>query len=391
MRLVGARVARNACETERIDVSVRDGRVAGFGPAARGRELEIDLSGYLLLPGLINAHDHLEFNLFPRLGRGPYGNALEWARDVYHPDASPVKEQLAAPKRIRLLWGGLKNLLSGVTTVAHHNPYEPATFDHRFPIRVVERFAWAHSLDFSPDLAEKFRSAPADSPFVVHAAEGTDEDAFAEIERLDALGALDSRTVLVHAIALKAADIELIRARRCSIVWCPTSNLFTCGKTLPVEALNAGIPIALGTDSALTAAGDLRDEICAARKAAQMPMSRVYEMLTTAPASILRLREGHGEIREAGPADLVAIPDHGQTPAAALADLHASLVMVAGRIKLMSPGIMSQNARLHLSRLQRICVEERGEAFVDMNLAFMQEVAAGALGNFCLAGKRVSL
>jgi ubiquinone/menaquinone biosynthesis C-methylase UbiE len=32
---------------------------------------DIDLAGYLLLPGLINAHDHLEFGLFPNLGAGP--------------------------------------------------------------------------------------------------------------------------------------------------------------------------------------------------------------------------------------------------------------------------------------------------------------------------------
>src|SRR5438132_6224424 len=32
----------------------------------------IDLPGYLLLPGLVNAHDHLEFGLFPNLGCGPY-------------------------------------------------------------------------------------------------------------------------------------------------------------------------------------------------------------------------------------------------------------------------------------------------------------------------------
>src|SRR5262245_47510100 len=84
----------------------------------------IDLENRLILPGLINAHDHLEFNLFPRLGRGPYSNSADWARDIYQPEVSPVREHLSVPRNIRMLWGGLKNLLCGVTTVCHHNPYD---------------------------------------------------------------------------------------------------------------------------------------------------------------------------------------------------------------------------------------------------------------------------
>src|SRR5439155_11568458 len=111
------------------------------------------------LPGLINAHDHLEFGLFPRLGKGPYCNATEWASDIYRPEASPVREHLSVPKRIRLLWGGIRNLLSGVTTVAHHNPYD-AAFNSRFPLRVVKRYGWAHSLDFCTDVARRYRRTP---------------------------------------------------------------------------------------------------------------------------------------------------------------------------------------------------------------------------------------
>ena len=45
----------------------------------------LDLTGYLLLPGLINAHDHLEFGLFPNLGSGPYQNSAEWAKESIAP------------------------------------------------------------------------------------------------------------------------------------------------------------------------------------------------------------------------------------------------------------------------------------------------------------------
>src|SRR6202011_2159996 len=99
----------------------------------------------------------------------------EWAKDVYRPHEPPVKQQLAVPKSLRLHWGGIKNLISGVTTVAHHNDLHPALLDPNFPVRVVKRYGWAHSLAFSPDWAARFRSTPAHCPFVIHAAEGTDE------------------------------------------------------------------------------------------------------------------------------------------------------------------------------------------------------------------------
>ncbi|HEY3825499.1 MAG TPA: hypothetical protein VGL82_13125, partial [Bryobacteraceae bacterium] len=133
VRLRGGRVALSASQAERIDVAVKAGRILPFDSRVND-PTDVDLSGHLLLPGLINAHDHLEFNLFPRLGRGPWPNASAWAAEVHRPEESPVKEHLRVPKNVRLIWGGIKNLLSGVTTVAHHNPYEPFVFTDRFPV-----------------------------------------------------------------------------------------------------------------------------------------------------------------------------------------------------------------------------------------------------------------
>src|SRR6476620_699234 len=55
---------------------------------------EIDLDGYTIFPGLINAHDHLELNHYPRSKfRERYDNASEWSRDMNaHLNFSPFKE-----------------------------------------------------------------------------------------------------------------------------------------------------------------------------------------------------------------------------------------------------------------------------------------------------------
>ncbi len=60
--------------------SIRDGAPGQMRSLTLFSGSSLDLSGFLLLPGLINAHDHLEFSLFPNIGDGPYQNAAQWAR-----------------------------------------------------------------------------------------------------------------------------------------------------------------------------------------------------------------------------------------------------------------------------------------------------------------------
>src|SRR5438552_9584515 len=136
----GGRISCDARTAVHANIAIRNGLILGIadrsGPGANYSSAEteaLDLSGHLILPGLINAHDHLEFNLFPRLGNGPYPNSEAWANDIYQPGRSPLREHRSVPKPVRLWWGGLKNLLSGVTTVCHHNPYEEEMFGRHFP------------------------------------------------------------------------------------------------------------------------------------------------------------------------------------------------------------------------------------------------------------------
>lgn len=380
MRLTGARIATGPRTTTHRDLTIRDGRIH-FDASA---DQSLDLTGHLLLPGLINAHDHLEFNLFPRLGNRLYANAREWAADIYRPTQSPVAEHLAVPKRVRLCWGGLRNLLSGVTTVAHHNPFEEEIFDARFPVRVLRRFSWAHSLDFSPDLLTPYRDTPEDSPFIIHAAEGIDAKAASEIAHLDDLGVLGPRTVLVHALAAGPREIALLRERGSAVVWCPGSNLSIYGRTVSREVLDSGIPIALGTDSALTFHGDLADELRTAHSLGISP-ERLYRMVTTDAAFILRLTSGEGEIREGGVADLIAVEDRGQTPAEALLDLQPRMAIIDGRIRLVAGALASHTT------LNRIDVEDRGAFYVDADVAHLAREASAALGpTLTLAGKRIA-
>jgi len=389
VRLTGARVALGAASAERIDLEIRRGRLQQRG-SSNGHGPELDLDGYMILPGLINCHDHLEFDLFPRLGCGPYPNATAWAEDIYHPNCSPVKQHLAVPKAARLAWGGLKNLLSGVTTVAHHNPYDAAVFENGFPVRVVKRFGWAHSLHFSSDLASRYRAVSTRWPFLVHAAEGTDSKATSEIQELDRSGVLSFRTVLIHGVGIDCDSLEILLRRRASLVWCPSSNLFILSQTLRPEVLRSAVPICLGTDSALTCQGDLACELKVARQAGCLTAEEIYPMVTTQAARVLHLNRGEGEIREHGIADLLAVQDSGQSPAEALQDFLPALVILGGRIQLVSECLAKRLDPSLTRHLQRIELEGRGAWLVNVDVSVLRAVSESALGtNIQLAGRRV--
>jgi cytosine/adenosine deaminase-related metal-dependent hydrolase len=388
--LSGARVAFNAAIARRVDLEVREGRIH-YGGVAGSNDL-FDVSGMLLLPGLINAHDHLEFNLFPSLGRRLYNNASEWAADIYRPFESPVKEHLSVPLRARLMWGAVRNLMSGVTTVAHHNACDPALFEPGFPVSVLRNFAWAHSLEFSPDLTGRFQNTPAGWPFIVHAAEGIDDLARSEIARLEELGILAPHTVLVHAIAAGPEDLARLRRHATSIVWCPRSNFSTYGHTVSPLILRSGIRIALGTDSAISSTGDLRDDIRTAVSECGLAWETMYRMVTSGAASVLGLRRGEGSIREEGVADLVGVVDEGQSPAEAIANLRPEFVMVRGRIRLLSNQLANALPCSFSKGFQRIRLASHGSCYVDADLAGLYREATASVGSdLRLAGRSITV
>jgi cytosine/adenosine deaminase-related metal-dependent hydrolase len=388
--ITGARVALSSQESSSLNIHVHGGRIARLTARDKVRSNEeISLEGFLVLPGLINAHDHLEFSLFPRLGRKTYPNATAWAQDIYRPADSPIREHLAVPKSVRLFWGGIKNLINGVTSVCHHNPYYADVFDWRFPVRVIKRFGWAHSISFCTDFVDRFKTTPSHWPFIIHAAEGTDETARDEIRRLDETKVLAPNTLLVHGVAIRPPEIPMLARRGSSLVWCPTSNLFMLGRTISGELLTTNVPIALGTDSALTAQGDLIDEIRVARR--YVGIQRIYDMLTSQGAGMLRLSRGEGTVREGGLADLLIVRDHHQTPGETLMDLQPELVLIGGRVKLISLPLADRLRLPNTWFLHRIAVKGRGEWLIDCDVPRLKTPVGQALGtSFDLARQKVA-
>lgn len=367
LHLEGAICAIGARETVLAQVCIRDGRIASLGIETKaGQRVDpttrsIDLNGFILLPGLINAHDHLEFALFPRLGNGPYRNAVEWAQDIQATQAPTIALHKAVPKETRLWWGALRNLLSGVTTVCHHNPINPLLQSKTYPLRVVTRFGWEHSLAFGHDIRSALKQTHPDTPFILHACEGIDAASAAELNKLDELGALEERTVLVHALALDEAGIAMIEKRKVSVIFCPSSNNFLFGKVPSGETVRTVPKAALGSDSPLTAAGDLLDEIRFTAKACDIDADHLYGLVTTGSASVLRLGDGEGTMLPGAHADLIAVRERPGDPAEILGALtwrDIELVVVGGRVQLASQEVLNRLSAADREGLVAITVED---------------------------------
>ena len=168
---------------------------------------------------------------FPEDGNPPYRNYIDWGEDIHSRFPEVIAKHHAVPKEVRLWWGGIRNLLCGVTTVCHHDPLWPELQREDFPVRVVREYGWGHSLALGGDLRQARAATPVGRPFIVHACEGVDEQAREELWELDRLGLLDGSTVLVHGLALDREGVALMRERRASLIVCPSSNKFLFGKT----------------------------------------------------------------------------------------------------------------------------------------------------------------
>lgn len=228
----------------------------------------VDLEGYTIFPGLINAHDHLELNHYPRTKfREVYNNAHEWGEDVNSRlDTEPYKSLRQYPIWDRLFIGGLKNLLCGATTVAHHGPKYREMYRKDFPVRVLRDYGWSHSLHFDTEeeILKSYQSTPKNHPWFIHLAEGTDDIAKSEYRRLKALGCVSENTVIVHGVGLlgndllDASDLQNIHG----IVVCPTTNKYLLNACPKIDLIaEAGINIFIGSDSRLTASGDIFNEL----------------------------------------------------------------------------------------------------------------------------------
>lgn len=309
-------------------VGVEQGRIAWVGPASEApRGTLVDLGDAVLLPGLVNAHTHLELTVM----RG-WLEDLPFRRWILRLTKAReqllTREDLLASARVGIAEG----LLAGVTTfadtcasgVVHQalrdmgargimyqevfgpqpDQCETSMRDLRAKVDalraadtgLVHTGVSPHAPYSVSDALFAATAAYACAealPMAVHAAESEAESSlvaeasgeFAEalrargipvarrasstIRLLEQNGALDARPLLIHCVRVDAEDIRRVASHACSVAHCPASNAKLGHGTAPVTAmLDAGIAVGIGSDS--VASNNRMDLLEEARLAALM-------------------------------------------------------------------------------------------------------------------------
>jgi cytosine/adenosine deaminase-related metal-dependent hydrolase len=287
------------------DVQIERGRIqsilpAGKSPILFSDSLRIRFEKALIFPGLINSHDHLDFNLFPRLGNRLYKNYREWGLEINKENKNLIGAILKIPQELRIQWGIYKNLLNGITTVVNHGERLKTGKEL---ITVYQEYKSLHSVGFEKNwifkLNQPFKNR---GPFVIHVGEGRDENSHKEIDRLIKYNFFWKDLIGIHGVAMDEIQASAFRG----LVWCPDSNFFLLGKTASIDRLQFHTKLGFGTDSCLTSSWNFWDQLRMARKTGMVSDDRLFAMLTTEAAEVWGL-DASGKIAVDHHADLVIV------------------------------------------------------------------------------------
>ena len=371
---------RNArtLEGAAVDIAIDGGAVAAAvaEPDARA----IDVEGRLVLPALVNAHDHLDFSVFPALGQPPYRSVYEWAADVGGSQTTDPRAQaaMAVPEVDRLFLGGIRNLLAGVVSVIHHGPFHRSLSRRECPVHVLERYQFAHSPGLTPALRKTYRSTDRRIPWFVHAGEGTDERAAGELSALSEANVLRHNAVIVHGVAFGEEDARVLAEAKACVVWCPESNRRLYGATAPVQRLrDAGVRLGLGSDSPASGVRDALSNLAAARAEGVFSDADLVRLATQDSGEVARLPVGG--LAPGDRADLIVVESLDRLLSGERAAIQ--LVVREGRVLYGRPEWLSEGLPLRVDE-----AEYRIEPSLGARLATLLKGRARAGGASWLSG-----
>ncbi len=289
-------------DNKKYDIRIHNDIISGINPSENPdnsyKEPAIDLCGFFAFPGLINSHDHLEFNLYPRLGYKIYDDYAEWGNDIHIKDKKIIDSIESIPVELRMKYGVIKNLLCGVTAVAHHGTYNSVLDDS--PITIIKNGTCIHSVKLGGKWKLKLNLPVNSEPYVIHIGEGINPESKEEIDELIRWNLFRRKLTGIHGIAMTEKQSKNFSA----LIWCPDSNLFLFNKTADIASLKNFTKILFGTDSTLTSDWNIFDNLRTARRLNMLSDEDLFYSVTKISAEYWNLKDT-GVISEGYKADIV--------------------------------------------------------------------------------------
>jgi 5-methylthioadenosine/S-adenosylhomocysteine deaminase len=322
----------------------------------------IDGDGMLIMPGLVNTHTHLPMSLFRGLADDL--SLDEWLnRHIFpaearyiNPDSVRLGTRLAIAEMLlngttcccdgyflahrvaeTVVQAGLRAVVGqGVIDFPAAGVPDPGQniivaeqfvqqWQNKWPL--VQPAIFCHSpYTCSTQTLQAAKKAAGELKvlFQIHVAETEFEARQCLIDHgcspvayLDRLGLLDGHTLLIHAVWVGQADIEIMASRQVRVAHCPESNMKLASGISPVpDFLTAGIAVGLGTDGCASNNDlDLWGEMDTAAKLHKvqrcdptvMDAATVVRMATIEGARALGLDHAIGSLAAGKQADLILV------------------------------------------------------------------------------------
>ena len=294
--ITGAAIVRD-CRSDVLEdgaILISHGKIADIGPSPEvlnrhPHERPIDGRGFLIIPGLINAHTHAAMGFFRGRGHGRE-NMIE---SFMFPAEKSLTPELLEPLSYSYIYGGLR---SGVTCFADHYYHVEGVGRalERFGLRGVigetvadlgGAFPGRHRWDLARSQIESWSFSDRIKPAVApHAADTVSPDLLKEMaaysksnalplhmhlsqtaveyERIQKAhgkspvqlaaqcGALTPRTLAVHLISATGEDWKILADSGATAGLCTASQMIYERLASLQDIANHHIPFALGTDCA---------------------------------------------------------------------------------------------------------------------------------------------
>lgn len=354
-------------------------------------------TGSFIYPGLIDLHNHITWNLFPRWtpanirdckcgldGRKPcgkFGTRYDWQKlgcytdDLSGPHAALFSEGWACEMD---RFGEVKEIAGGATsTVGTLN--DPCIkglarnldfYSGFYSGTDAEKLSYeVFPLELPVDKASNIRSglsSGALTAFIVHLSEGNASNASAarEYRMFVAEGFLRPGVSIIHGVALQKDQFQEMAAHGVGLIWSPRSNCELYGTTADMRAAkDAGVVMAIAPDWSPSGSSGMLEEMKYAaasntcQKAKVFDDSALVKMATIYPAQLAGLSDKIGTLDQDKYADLLLLKRRLTDPYAALTHatpLDVRLVVVDGvpvygdrdLMEKLLPGQMLQSVKI---------------------------------------------